>query len=106
MARSKGVAAVEAVLREAFDVVLMDCQMPEMDGMSATRAIRERERATGGTAVPIIAVTANAYEEDRLRCLDAGMTGYLSKPVTEDQLHVALRRWGPQSRRHPEMVSA
>ena len=60
-----GREAIEALEKDYFDVVLMDCQMPEMDGLTATRAIRERERTTGGRAMPIIAVTANAYEEDR-----------------------------------------
>jgi signal transduction histidine kinase/CheY-like chemotaxis protein len=75
-----------------FDLVLMDCQMPEMDGFSATQAIRAQER---GIRVPIVALTANAMESDRQRCLDAGMDDYLSKPFTLAGLASILRRWGP-----------
>jgi PAS domain S-box-containing protein len=81
-----GKAAVEA-LRGAhgFDAVLMDVQMPEMDGLTATGAIREHERTAGGH-VPIIAMTAHAMEGDRERCVQAGMDGYVSKPVEADHL--------------------
>jgi two-component system, sensor histidine kinase and response regulator len=90
-----GREALEALEKDYFDVVLMDCQMPEMDGLSATRAIRERERSTGGRAMPIIAVTANAYEEDRQKSKEAGMDGYLAKPITQADLARALRQWCP-----------
>jgi two-component system, sensor histidine kinase and response regulator len=93
-----GLQAVAAHGREAFDCILMDCQMPEMDGLQATRMIRERERETNTTAIPIIAVTANAYEEDRQRCLEAGMTGYVRKPYSEDSLSAALLEWCPAAR--------
>jgi PAS domain S-box-containing protein len=82
-----GRAAVDAALSGEFDVVLMDCQMPVMDGFQATRAIRKGE-ARSGKRVRIIAMTANALAEDRQACLDAGMDDYLAKPVTLD----ALRR--------------
>jgi CheY-like chemotaxis protein len=65
-----------------FDLVLMDCQMPEMDGFTATRAIREYEQSDGKEAHPIIALTANALTGDRERCLEAGMDDYLPKPFT------------------------
>jgi PAS domain S-box-containing protein len=88
-----GVEAVKATEGEAFDIVLMDCQMPEMDGFEATRQIRLREIAAGGAgSLPIVALTANAMSGDRERCLAAGMTAYLSKPYTFAQLVETLER--------------
>ncbi len=76
-----------------FDLVLMDCQMPGMDGYEATRAIRERERKESGRSHQIIvAVTANAMVSDRQKCLDAGMDDFLSKPFRQDQMLAVLRR--------------
>lgn len=76
---------------EPFDLVLMDLQMPTVDGLRATRLIRAREKAVGGHT-PIIAVTANAMQGERERCLAAGMDGYLTKPVRQDELAEALGR--------------
>jgi two-component system, sensor histidine kinase and response regulator len=77
-----GFEAVEAAERGGLDVILMDCQMPKMDGLEATRHIRKRESATSPTAhIPIIALTANAIKGDRELCLAAGMDGYVSKPI-------------------------
>ena len=90
-----GVQALAALDRETFDVVLMDCQMPEMDGYTATRAIRAREKSQSTPMLPIVAVTANAFEADRKRCLDVGMNGYLSKPYAEEQLAEALLPYLP-----------
>jgi CheY-like chemotaxis protein len=75
-----GRQAIEAVEKHKFDLVLMDVQMPEMDGLEATQAIREKEKSTG-THLRIIAMTAHSMEGDRERCLAAGMDGYLPKPI-------------------------
>jgi CheY-like chemotaxis protein len=94
----EAVAAVEHASRSAFDLILMDVQMPDMDGFETTAAIRARELSTGGH-VPIIAVTAYAMKGDRERCLAAGMDGYLAKPVQVqellDLLHVYEARPSP-----------
>ena len=84
-----GQAAVDQTEREAFDVVLMDVQMPELSGLDAAATIRRRERYTG-QALPIIALTAHAMEGDRERCLAAGMNSYLRKPLTLLDLKAAL----------------
>ena len=93
--RADGVAngkeAVEAVSRTSYDAVLMDLQMPEMDGIEATAEIRRRE-FDGGRHLRIIALTAHAFARDRERCLAAGMDGYLAKPVDPDSLYEALAR--------------
>jgi two-component system sensor histidine kinase/response regulator len=88
-----GYEALEALERESFDLVLMDVQMPEMDGIQAAGVIREREKATGGR-IPIVAMTARAMIGDRERCLAAGMDGYLSKPVHAEDLRRLLDRVG------------
>ncbi len=90
---SNGQQAVEAVARSAYDVVLMDCHMPVMDGYEATAAIRGQ--AGGGARVPIVAMTANALTGDRERCLAAGMDEYVPKPVNLGDLDRVLSRWRP-----------
>ncbi len=87
-----GLAAVDEAARQKFDVLLMDCQMPGMDGYEATRHIRAAELAAGQPAMPIVALTANALQGDREKCLAAGMTDFVSKPFTLDQLQKALDR--------------
>jgi two-component system, sensor histidine kinase len=89
-----GLLALEAIAESTYAAVLMDCQMPVMDGLTATQEIRRREAASGGR-VPIIALTANAMEANRERCLAAGMDDFLPKPFTQVQLTQVLGRWAP-----------
>ena len=90
-----GIAALEALQHGSFDVVLMDCQMPNMDGFQALAIIRERKLKADGTerSLPVIAVTANAMAGERERCLGAGFDDYLSKPFKRSQLDELLKRW-------------
>ena len=90
-----GRAALTAFSRGRFDLILMDCQMPDMDGFEATAEIRAQE--AGASHIPIIALTANAMEHDRERCLATGMDDYLSKPFNREQLRAKLQHWLPQN---------
>jgi CheY-like chemotaxis protein/anti-sigma regulatory factor (Ser/Thr protein kinase) len=83
-----GLVALEAVSEHKYDLIFMDCQMPEMDGYEASREIRRME--AGNARVPIIAMTANAIEGDKKRCLEAGMDDYLSKPISTVRLRAML----------------
>lgn len=90
-----GREALEALSRIRYSAILMDCQMPELDGFEATKEIRARENFAG-THTPIIAMTANAMRGDKERCLEAGMDDYLAKPVKPEELKAVLARWtGP-----------
>jgi PAS domain S-box-containing protein len=88
-----GREAVNAVSQDDYALILMDCQMPEMDGFQAAQAIRKWEQSTGGRRIPIIAMTAQAMTGDREECLASGMDDYVSKPVTAKKLLTVLNRW-------------
>jgi CheY-like chemotaxis protein len=87
-----GALAVEAYTNGAFDLVLMDVQMPVMDGLAATRAIREIETSTGRARTPIVSLTANAMPEDVRRSLDAGADAHLAKPIRPEKLIEAVNQ--------------
>ncbi len=89
-----GIDALQRLAADRYDLVLMDCQMPRMDGLTATRAIRARE-AGGDRHVPIVAMTAHAMQGDRERCLEAGMDDYLTKPIRRESIEAVLAHWVP-----------
>jgi CheY-like chemotaxis protein len=95
--RANGKEVLEALGGSDYDLVLMDCQMPEMDGFEATRAIRQAEGAQQ-RHTPIVAMTASAMAEDRERCLEAGMDGYVSKPMKLEDLRAAVDPWIARAR--------
>ena len=101
---ANGEQALAEAGRQRFDAILMDCQMPVMDGFEAARAIRRLEAP--GTRVPIIALTAEALAGDRERCLQAGMDDYLSKPVRGDQLRATLARWMAGTQDRPDQLQS
>src|SRR6202012_5744424 len=100
-----GLLALEAVAETTYAAVLMDCQMPVMAGLTATQEIRRRETGSRGR-VPIIALTANAMEANRERCLDAGMDDFFPKPFTQLKLAGVLGRWAPRAQGAPALESA
>jgi hypothetical protein len=85
-----GIEAVELVGTHAYDVILMDVQMPRMDGLEATRAIRDMP---WGRETPIIALTANVFVEDKARALEAGMNDFIAKPVNPEALFTTIGKW-------------
>jgi CheY-like chemotaxis protein len=96
-----GKEAISLLATHRFDLILMDIQMPEMDGLSATRTIRESEKETR-RRLPIIAMTAHAMKGDRERCIEAGMDGYVSKPISSQEVEVAIAGViGPQGEPAP-----
>ncbi len=104
MAVDNGVEAVAAVAKHDFDVVLMDLQMPELDGLGATKVIRESEEPGDGR-LPIVALTAHALESDRRRSFEAGMDAYLSKPFAADELYATIEQLAA-GRERPEPLAA
>jgi len=103
---STGRQGVDAFQADAFDVVLMDCHMPEMDGYEATARIRVHEQGCNAPRTPVFALTANALEKDREKCLAAGMDDYLSKPFTQEQLKALLARVPHRSAEAPAHAGA
>ncbi len=101
-----GREAVDVARDDAFDLIFMDLQMPNMDGLAATAHIRAHERAKAAWRTPIVGLTANAFAEDRARCLAAGMDDYMSKPFTEEQLQAVLTRWLASKTRKTAMTTA
>ena len=100
-----GALGLEALAASDFDLVLMDVQMPVMDGLEATRSIRARERESGGH-IPIIAITAHAATQDRFRCLEAGVDRYLTKPINSDFLQRAIAELLPADVVEPSVPPA
>ena len=88
-----GSEALRQLTLHSVDVVLMDCQMPVMDGYAATQEIRKREARMGLPRLPVLALTADAFEEDAVRSREAGMDAHLAKPYTRDQLQELLKAW-------------
>ena len=88
-----GFAALKALALDRYDIVLMDCQMPKLDGYDASAEIRRREAASGGRHTPIIAMTANAMMGDREKCIAAGMDDYITKPIRAEDLQRVLEQW-------------
>ena len=100
-----GEAAVALNDQQEFDIILMDVQMPKLDGLEATRCIRKRELATG-KHVPILALTAHAMKGDRERCLQAGMDAYVAKPVQKQELlHIMYQYIAPSARKVPGILN-
>lgn len=92
---SSGAAALAATEDAAYDLILMDCGMPEMDGYEATRRLRERESQTGKPRIPIVALTAHASAGDRAKCVESGMDEYLRKPIDPRRLAATIDKWLP-----------
>ncbi|MEM0963524.1 MAG: response regulator, partial [Bacteroidota bacterium] len=90
-----GVEAIKLMKQRQFDLIFMDCNMPEMDGFEATKLIRGLEEREGFSKTPIIAFTAYAMKGDDQRCLDAGMDDYIAKPVKKQEMIKVMKKWLP-----------
>jgi len=97
---ANGIEVLEAIQKQSYDFIFMDVQMPEMDGLEATRQIRALEQSEQtelsnlAKSIQIIAITANAMQEDREKCLAAGMNDFISKPFKVEQIQTAIEKWG------------
>ena len=91
-----GVQALEALSHDRYDLVFLDVQMPELDGLEVARTLRDRDFGSPNLEVPVIAMTAHAMQGDRERCLDAGMTDYVTKPISPAAIAAVIHRWGPE----------
>jgi PAS domain S-box-containing protein len=103
---NNGKEALDCLANGSFDLVLMDCHMPEMDGFEATAEMRRREQAAGTKRLPIIALTANAMAQDREECLNAGMDDHLAKPFSMQTMQEMLDRWMPETPARPAGLPA
>jgi len=103
---NNGQQALDLLAQESFDLVLMDCQMPVLDGFTACAALRQREAESGVPHLPVVALTANAMRDDRERCLAAGMDDYLAKPYRGEEILAVLERWLPRERRKPPALAS
>ena len=108
-----GQEAVRAFEQHSYDLILMDCHMPKMDGFTAAQRIREHEASLSATShspdsqfIPIIALTAEVMQGDRERCLAAGMNDHLGKPFTQEQLQTVLKRWLAVAEKECSQMSA
>jgi CheY-like chemotaxis protein len=90
---NNGVEAIKAIANTAYDLILMDIQMPEMDGLEATKYIRKQESESQLPPIAIVAMTANATDDDQNLCRDAGMNDYISKPIQIDKLKSLLQHY-------------
>jgi two-component system, sensor histidine kinase len=91
---TNGLEAIAAVHSQTYDLIFMDMQMPEMDGLEATRQIR---RINSSELTPIIAITANSMADDREKCFESGMNDYIAKPFKASEIRAAIERWGDQT---------
>lgn len=100
-----GYEALHKMREKSFDIVFMDCQMPVMDGLRTTQELRKTEGLKTSSQVPVVALTANAMQDDRKRCLEAGMDEFLTKPISPEQLQKALSRFLPEEIKHKGQVA-